>query len=51
VPEGEDCHGIRRELEAMLEDRFDIDHATLQVDHQSEQLLKIGDVRTHLKPD
>lgn len=42
VPEGGDCHGIRRELEQMLDERFGIDHTTLQVDHQSEQLLKIG---------
>ena len=42
VPEGEDCHEIRRELEHMLNERFDIDHTTLQVDHQSEQLLNIG---------
>jgi cobalt-zinc-cadmium efflux system protein len=28
-----DCHGIRRELERMLEERFGITHTTLQVDH------------------
>ncbi|MBK5232970.1 MAG: cation transporter [Thermoleophilia bacterium] len=28
-----DCHGARRDLEAMLHDRFEIDHTTLQVDH------------------
>ena len=28
-----DCHGVRRELEAMLVDRFGVDHTTLQVDH------------------
>ncbi|MHB8468432.1 MAG: cation diffusion facilitator family transporter [Gaiellaceae bacterium] len=33
VPAGEDCHAIRRELEELLEDRFRIDHTTLQVDH------------------
>jgi cobalt-zinc-cadmium efflux system protein len=33
VQPGADCHGIRRELEKMLEDRFGITHTTLQVDH------------------
>ena len=33
VQPGADCHGIRRELERMLEDRFGITHTTLQVDH------------------
>lgn len=42
VPPGEDCHGIRRELERMLGDRFGIDHTTLQVDHsRRERLLAI----------
>jgi cobalt-zinc-cadmium efflux system protein len=33
VHPGDDCHGIRRELEQMLHDRFQIEHTTLQVDH------------------
>ena len=33
VRQGIDCHGVRRELELMLHDRFAIDHTTLQVDH------------------
>jgi cobalt-zinc-cadmium efflux system protein len=28
-----DCHDVRRQLEAMLRDRFHISHATLQTDH------------------
>jgi cobalt-zinc-cadmium efflux system protein len=36
VGEEEDCHAIRRELEAMVAERFEIDHTTLQVDHESE---------------
>jgi cobalt-zinc-cadmium efflux system protein len=28
-----DCHAVRRELAAMLHERFGIDHTTLQVDH------------------
>lgn len=37
-----DCHGIRRELERILHDRFSIDHTTLQVDHAQSGLLQIG---------
>jgi cobalt-zinc-cadmium efflux system protein len=33
VSKGSDCHGIRRELEVMLGERFKITHTTLQVDH------------------
>jgi cobalt-zinc-cadmium efflux system protein len=43
VPAGEDCHRVRRELEAMLDERFAIEHTTLQVDHAGVgQLLSIG---------
>ncbi len=42
VAPGDDCHGIRRELEGVLEDRFSIRHTTLQVEHeQAEALLEI----------
>ena len=33
VREGDDCHGIRRTTEQMLDERFAITHTTLQVDH------------------
>jgi cobalt-zinc-cadmium efflux system protein len=36
-----DCHGIRRELERILRDRFSIEHTTLQVDHAHAELLQI----------
>ncbi len=39
VHPGDDCHGIRRELEATLHQRFAIDHTTLQVDHADEERL------------
>jgi cobalt-zinc-cadmium efflux system protein len=44
VGEGEDCHGIRGQLEAMLDERFEIEHAILQVDHahDSDALVQIG---------
>ncbi len=38
-----DCHALRRELEALLRERFALEHTTLQVDHAgSEQLLAIA---------
>jgi cobalt-zinc-cadmium efflux system protein len=36
-----DCHGVRRSLEQLLADRFDLDHTTLQVDHAPDELLSI----------
>jgi cobalt-zinc-cadmium efflux system protein len=44
VGRGEDCHGRRRELEALLLDEFGIEHTTLQVDHVSDPggLVEIG---------
>ncbi len=39
VPDGDDCHSIRRELEKLLDDRFSINHTTLQVDHAPEAAL------------
>ena len=46
VHEGDDCHGIRRELELLLHERFAIDHTTLQVDHASGGgLVQIGAAR------
>ncbi len=41
VASDEDCHARRREIEAVLHRRFDIDHTTLQVDHTADQLLQI----------
>jgi cobalt-zinc-cadmium efflux system protein len=42
----EDCHAIRRELEALLHERFGIAHTTLQVEHTSERLLGITALRS-----
>jgi cobalt-zinc-cadmium efflux system protein len=42
VAPGDDCHGLRRELEELLEARFGIHHTTLQVEHESpDELLEI----------
>ena len=36
VDRGADCHRLRRELEAVLAERFGLTHTTLQVDHVGE---------------
>jgi cobalt-zinc-cadmium efflux system protein len=37
-----DCHAVRASLERLLADRFDLDHTTLQVEHEApEELLEI----------
>jgi len=37
----DDCHQARKHLEAVLHDRFGIEHTTLQVDHVGGDLLSI----------
>jgi cobalt-zinc-cadmium efflux system protein len=39
VSPGEDCHAVRREIESMLAERFEIDHTTLQVDHDETRVV------------
>jgi cobalt-zinc-cadmium efflux system protein len=41
VEPGADCHGIRRELEGLLRDRFGLEHTTLQVEHAPAKLVQI----------
>jgi len=41
VGDDSDCHAARREMEAMLHERFALDHTTLQVDHTGGDLLDI----------
>ncbi len=41
VEPGTDCHGIRRELEALLNGRFGLEHTTLQVEHAPAKLVQI----------
>jgi cobalt-zinc-cadmium efflux system protein len=46
VAPGEDCHAVRRELEAMLLERFGFEHTTIQVDHRRDAgLLSLGTLR------
>jgi cobalt-zinc-cadmium efflux system protein len=47
VGQGEDCHAIRRQLEAILQTRFGIDHTTLQVEHAQNELLAIQPLRSN----
>jgi cobalt-zinc-cadmium efflux system protein len=43
VKPGDDCHAVRRRLQAVVAERFGIEHVTLQVDHApaAERLLEI----------
>jgi cobalt-zinc-cadmium efflux system protein len=41
VDPGADCHGIRRELEQLLRERFGLEHTTLQVEHAPAKLVQI----------
>jgi len=41
VTPGADCHGVRRALEQMLRQRFNVEHTTLQVDHAPPHLVSI----------
>jgi cobalt-zinc-cadmium efflux system protein len=40
----DDCHAVREELERLLDDRFGIEHTTLQVEHERGRLVHIGQV-------
>jgi cobalt-zinc-cadmium efflux system protein len=35
VSAGSDCHALRRSLQRLLQDNFDLHHTTLQVDHEA----------------
>jgi cobalt-zinc-cadmium efflux system protein len=49
---GDDCHGVRRDLEQMLDERFGIEHTTLQVDHTGQnQLVTIGPIGESEHPE
>jgi cobalt-zinc-cadmium efflux system protein len=45
VRPGDDCHAVRRELEQLLADRFDLRHTTLQVEHaeSARQPVQLGE--------
>jgi cobalt-zinc-cadmium efflux system protein len=42
VEREKDCHAERKELEHLLEERFDLHHTTLQVDHATTGLIELS---------
>jgi cobalt-zinc-cadmium efflux system protein len=52
VAPGEDCHGLRRELEETLDERFHLHHTTLQVDHATSrtQTVTLGEAAPRRGP-
>jgi cobalt-zinc-cadmium efflux system protein len=46
VVRSRDCHELRREVEGMLGERFGIEHTTLQVEPEANELLEIESGRT-----
>jgi cobalt-zinc-cadmium efflux system protein len=52
VRPGDDCHGVRRDLERLLSERFDLDHTTLQVEHAepSQQPVELGEALPRRTP-
>lgn len=42
VGQDEDCHQRRRDLEAVLAERFGIEHTTLQVDHAPDEVIQVS---------
>jgi cobalt-zinc-cadmium efflux system protein len=50
VHPGDDCHGIRRELELLLHDRFGVEHTTLQVDHENDPLVHLSSLPPRARP-
>jgi cobalt-zinc-cadmium efflux system protein len=41
VGASDDCHQVRRELERLLAESFEIEHTTLQVQHEGGELISI----------
>jgi cobalt-zinc-cadmium efflux system protein len=37
----DNCHATRGQLEELLHDRYELEHTTLQVDHEGGELLEI----------
>jgi cobalt-zinc-cadmium efflux system protein len=44
VEPGADCHGVRRTIEDVLRERFDLEHTTLQVDHARPAMVQLSTV-------
>ena len=52
VEPGADCHAVRRSLERMLAERFELTHTTLQVDHAGPdtQRVELGEAQARKTP-
>jgi cobalt-zinc-cadmium efflux system protein len=52
VRQGDDCHAVRRELERLLGERFDLHHTTLQVEHAESprQPVELGEAVARRTP-
>ena len=52
VRQGDDCHAVRRDLERLLAERFDLHHTTLQVEHaeSSRQSVELGEAVARRTP-
>ncbi len=44
VDPGADCHAVRRTIESVLRERFDLEHTTLQVDHARPTMVQLSTV-------
>ncbi len=52
VRQGDDCHAVRRDLERLLRDRFDLHHTTLQVEHikSAREPIELGEAVARRTP-
>jgi cobalt-zinc-cadmium efflux system protein len=52
VRQGDDCHAVRRDLERLLRERFDLRHTTLQVEHaeSARQPIELGEAMPRRTP-
>jgi cobalt-zinc-cadmium efflux system protein len=52
VRQGDDCHAVRRDLEGLLRERFDLRHTTLQVEHagSAPQPIELGEAVARRTP-
>jgi cobalt-zinc-cadmium efflux system protein len=52
VRQGDDCHAVRRDLERLLGERFDLHHTTLQVEHAESprQPVELGEAVARRTP-
>jgi cobalt-zinc-cadmium efflux system protein len=52
VRQGDDCHAVRRDLERLLRERFDLRHTTLQVEHaeSARQRIELGEAVARRTP-